>query len=460
MIAAATALALAAPAHAKVIPVPAGDNAQARLQEALILAVPGDVVELGAGRFVLTDGLSLDVKGVTVRGAGMESTVLDFTGQKGAGEGLLVTSDEVTLRDFAVENTKGDGIKSKGADNIVYYRVRVAWTGGPKETNGAYGIYPVESTGVLIDGCKVSGASDAGIYVGQSKDITVRYSLAEHNVAGIEIENSRNAIVHGNLATRNTGGILVFDLPNLPVMGGGNTVIDSNVVVRNDTPNFAPKGNIVASVPTGTGVMVMANRNVHVFDNELAENGTTNVMIVAYQSAFTDKNYNPLARDVVLEQVARPLRPFVEVGLDAGLRLLTGVEGLAGGKQRDADALVLRRLGHDDVGPEVGVGVVGGHLHEALAQIDAASGAIQLGDVRKDRVRDAIGDHEARGRAAAFGHVRHHGGLQQFHVAGLDRHLRSPGIEGSGGRSRCRRGPGCPARVRPRWRFPRGGRRP
>ena len=300
LIAAATALALAAPAYAKVIPVAAGENAQARLQEALILAAPGDVVELGAGRFVLTDGLSLDVKGVTVRGAGMESTVLDFTGQKGAGEGLLVTSDDVTLRDFAVENTKGDGIKSKGADNIVYYRVRVAWTGGPKETNGAYGIYPVESSGVLIDGCKVSGASDAGIYVGQSKDITVRYSLAEHNVAGIEIENSRNAIVHGNLATRNTGGILIFDLPNLPVMGGGDTVVEGNLVIDNDTPNFAPKGNIVAGVPRGTGVMVMANEMVAVRGNVLANNPTGQVMVVSYPNAFTDKRYNPYPRRIVV----------------------------------------------------------------------------------------------------------------------------------------------------------------
>ena len=199
IIAAVSALALTAPVHAKTIPVSAGDGAQSRLQEALIGAQPGDVVELGAGRFVLTDGLSLDADGVTVRGAGMEATVLDFSGQQGAGEGLLITSDNVTVRDFAVENTKGDGIKSKGADNIVYYRVRVAWTGGPKETNGAYGIYPVASTGVLVDGCKVSGASDAGIYVGQSKAITVRYNMVEQSVAGIEIENSRDALVTGNL---------------------------------------------------------------------------------------------------------------------------------------------------------------------------------------------------------------------------------------------------------------------
>jgi parallel beta-helix repeat protein len=290
--------ALAASAHAKTIEVAAGDGAQGRLQEALIVAEPGDVVQLGAGRFVLTDGLSLDVKGVTVRGQGMDATVLDFTGQQGAGEGLLVTSDEVTLRDFAVENSKGDGIKSKGADNIAYYRVRVTWTGGPKETNGAYGIYPVESTGVLVDGCKVSGASDAGIYVGQSKDITVRYSYVEYSVAGIEIENSRNALVSGNLVTRNTGGILVFDLPNLPVMNGGNTVVENNLVVDNDTPNFAPKGNIVAGVPRGTGVMIMANEDVAVTGNTLINNATSQIMVLAYPNAFNDKNYNPYPRRI------------------------------------------------------------------------------------------------------------------------------------------------------------------
>lgn len=300
-LAAAALLAFAAPLSAKTIAVPAGEDAQRRLQEALILAEPGDVVELGAGLFQLSDGLSLDVKGVTVRGAGMEATVLDFSGQKGAGEGLLVTSDDVTLRDFAVQDTKGDGIKSKGADNIVYYRVRVTWSGGAKTTNGAYGIYPVESTGVLVDGCKVSGASDAGIYVGQSKAITVRHNFVENNVAGIEIENSRDALVALNLVTRNTGGILVFDLPNLPVMGGGNTMIVQNLIVTNDTPNFAPKGNIVASVPRGTGVMVMANDGVFINSNHFTGNPGANVMIVAYPNAFSDLRYNPLPRRVALQ---------------------------------------------------------------------------------------------------------------------------------------------------------------
>jgi len=71
-------------------------------------------------------------------------------------------------------------------------------------------------------------------------------------------------------------------------------------VVDNDTPNFAPKGNIVAGVPTGTGVMVMANRNVHVFENEISGNQSAGVMLVSYTQAFNDPTYNPLPRDIVV----------------------------------------------------------------------------------------------------------------------------------------------------------------
>ena len=294
------ATALAGVAEAKVISVAPGADAQERIQTALLDARPGDTVQLAAGRYDLSDGLSLDVDNVTVKGAGPDATVLSFKGQKGAGEGLLVTSDRVTVRDLAVEDSRGDGIKSKGSDQISFLNVRVEWTGGPNEKNGAYGVYPVASTNVLIDKVTVKGASDAGIYVGQSKNIIVKNSRAEFNVAGIEIENSMNADVFDNVATHNAGGILVFDLPNLPQMGGHSTRLFRNRVVDNDTQNFAPKGNIVAGVPTGTGIMVMANRNVHVFENEISGNQSAAVMLVSYTQKFDDKTYNPLPRDIVV----------------------------------------------------------------------------------------------------------------------------------------------------------------
>lgn len=275
-------------------------TAYADLQRMLIEAKPGDVIALGEGRFDFTDGLSLDVDNVTFKGAGQDKTFISFKGQTGAGEGLLVTSDGVTLTGFTMEDPKGDGIKSKGADNITYKDLKVIWTGGPLATNGAYGVYPVESKNVLVDGVTVSGASDAGIYVGQSENIIVRNSRAEYNVAGIEIENSKFADVHDNVATKNAGGILVFDLPDLPMKGGHSTRVFNNQVVENDTQNFAPPGNIVAGVPTGTGVLLMANSNVHVFGNTFDKNKTAHVMVVAYSNEINDAEYNPLPRDFVI----------------------------------------------------------------------------------------------------------------------------------------------------------------
>lgn len=281
-----------------VIEIEPGEGVQEALQEALIMAEPGSVIELKAGRYEFTGGLSLDVENITLRGAGMNETVLSFAGQTSGSEGLLITAGGARVEALAVEDTPGDGIKAKGVDIVTFKDVRVEWTRGPNAENGAYGLYPVESKNVLIDGCVVKGASDAGIYVGQSQQIIVRNSRAELNVAGIEIENSYFADVYNNVATHNTGGILVFDLPNLPQMGGHSVKVYNNKVVANDTPNFAPPGNIVATVPMGTGIMVMANREVEIFDNELSENASTNILLVAYPREYNDPTYNPLPRAI------------------------------------------------------------------------------------------------------------------------------------------------------------------
>ncbi len=294
------ALLLAGTAQAKMIHVGPGGNAQEKLQTALIEAQPGDTVHIAAGRYALADGLSLDVHNVTVKGDGPGATILDFTAQKGEGEGLLITSNNVVVRDLGIENPAGNGVKSKGSDGIALVNLRVEWTGGPKSTNGAYGLYPVSSKNVLIDRSVVKGASDAGIYVGQSQNIIVRGSRAEMNVAGIEIENSYDADVIGNTATNNAGGILVFDLPDLPQQGGRNVRLSNNQVIANNHVNFAAPGNIVASVPSGTGIMVMANSGVLVTGNHVMGNKGNGVMIVAYTQAFTDKAYNPLPRGVTV----------------------------------------------------------------------------------------------------------------------------------------------------------------
>ncbi len=288
---------------AGAIVVGPGPDAQEKLQEALILAKPGDTVELQAGVYHLKMGLSLDVDRVTLRGAGQDKTILSFKGQNAGSEGLIVTSSGVTLADFGIEDTIGDCIKVKGAKGITFRGLRAEWTGGPKTTNGAYGLYPVDSENVLVDNCTVSGASDAGIYIGQSRHIVVRNSTAKYNVAGIEIENCYFADVYNNLATHNTGGILVFDLPNLPQQGGHHVRVFNNKSIDNDTVNFAPEGNIVGFVPTGTGLSIMANDHVEVFGNEFSGNATVGISIRGYLPYKDEKigpDYYPYPRNIYI----------------------------------------------------------------------------------------------------------------------------------------------------------------
>ena len=285
-------------ASAKEVFIEPSNNSHEEVQTALIELSPGDVLTLSPGTFVFEDGLSLDVDEVIVRGSGMDETILDFKNQMSGAQGLLVTSDRVTLKDFAVTDAKGDAIKVIGAEGINMINLKTEWTGGPKSTNGAYGLYPVESSDVLIDGCVAIGASDAGIYVGQSKNIIVRNSVAQYNVAGIEIENSYYADVYDNLASHNTGGILVFDLPDLPQQGGHHVRVFRNKVIDNDTDNFAPEGNIVGEVPRGTGIIIQANSDVEVFDNDISGNGTVNVSIVTYSNETQDENYYPHPRSI------------------------------------------------------------------------------------------------------------------------------------------------------------------
>lgn len=262
---------------------------QTTLMEALLDAEPGAVIEIPAGEFIIERGLSLDnVDGVTIRGAGADQTILSFAEQRQGAEGLLVTgSDNFTIENLAIEDTIGDALKITDGDGVTIRGVRVEWTNGPSTENGAYALYPVQSQNVLIENSITIGASDAGIYVGQSDNIIVRNNIAEYNVAGIEIENSINADVYGNIARHNTGGILVFNMPNLPRPGFGTRVFN-NEVVENNTSNFGHAGTPVASVPAGTGILINSNDGVEIFDNVLRNNRTAHVIISSFFSSGWD----------------------------------------------------------------------------------------------------------------------------------------------------------------------------
>jgi parallel beta-helix repeat protein len=276
---------------------------QKRLQEQFLDAKPGSVIEIPAGKHALDRVLTLRVNGVTIRGEGSQKSILSFKNEISGPEGMLVYANDFTIEHLAIEDSKGDGLKINDGENITIRDVRVEWTGGPKTTNGAYGIYPVKSKNVLIEDSASFGASDAGIYVGQSQNVIVRRNRAEKNVAGIEIENTIDADVYENTATGNTGGILVFNMPNLAQPGRATRVF-KNKSIDNNLSNFAAKGAAVASVPAGSGVVVNSNPKVEIFDNDIADNKTANLIISSYFSTNyyntrgVDPKYDPYPRSI------------------------------------------------------------------------------------------------------------------------------------------------------------------
>ena len=273
------------------------------LQTQFILAEPGDTITIPNGTHNIKGALSIEGKeNLVIRGSGMNRSILSFAGQTEGAQGISITnSTNIILEDFSVHDTKGDAIKVQYTDGIIFRRVSAEWTGGPKESNGAYGLYPVLCQNVLIEHSVAIAASDAGIYVGQSRDIVVRYSIAVNNVAGIEIENSIDAEVYENHTYDNTGGILIFDLPDLVQKKGGHIRVYNNLIEHNNLFNFAPKGSIVGKVIPGTGVMVLATSDVHVYDNTIRNNKSVGTAIVSYfitEEAINDSLYNPYTSSI------------------------------------------------------------------------------------------------------------------------------------------------------------------
>ncbi len=268
------------------------------LQKRLIEAQEGEMILLPEGKFSFNRPLSLvDVPGVTIKGLGMKKTILSFKDQIEGGEGLSIKSaTDITLEDFTIADSKGDALKLHECTNVVIRGMETTWTGGALETNGAYGLYPVFCTNVLMENCEASYAMDAGIYIGQSNNVVIRNNYAHHNVAGIEIENTIVGEVYGNRAIENTAGLLIFDMPDVPQANGHSIKVYDNVMDNNNGLNFSAPGIVVNTLPPGTGMVLMASTQVELYNNKISNHKSVGIAINTWLLTglpFESKEYDP-----------------------------------------------------------------------------------------------------------------------------------------------------------------------
>lgn len=315
----------------------AAGTAEDAIQNAFATAAPGWTLSFGEGTFAFKNQLSIGASNASIVGAGIDRTIFDFAGQASGSEGLFAQNvQNLRLEGFSIRDTRGNGVKVLGSKGVTFRRVKASWTGPDPSAHGAYGLYPVQSQDVLVEECVAVGASDAGLYIGQSSNVIVRNNEALGNVAGIEIENTFFADVFGNDVHDNTGGILIFDLPDLPQLGGHAVRVYDNRVHDNNTKNFAPPGNIVGSVPAGTGSFVMANRDVEFFGNRFTNNGSAQLAVVSYfvtTVPIKDASYYPYPlRISIHDNTFETGVATVDTNTQLGLLLLTGQTAFPNGR--------------------------------------------------------------------------------------------------------------------------------
>lgn len=318
------------------------------LSSALSTAKSCDTIILPEGSHAISTSLNFNGNGslgqdtmvtnLTIKGAGMAKatseattasgkTALDFTGT--AGDGFFITNTkDVILSDFGVFEAANNAIKLKDTDGIIIRDIATVWETDYQASNGAYGLYPVETSNVLIENSYVQGSADAGVYVGQSDNIVVRNNIAYKNVAGIEIENSTNADVYGNTAEGNTGGVLVFDLPIGNGKYGSGVRVFDNIIKENNAPNFAnassnPGG--VHIVPPGTGVIVLSTSDVEIYNNTITDHQTTSIAVTSYM--MPDATVASLPNQDVGNTVLSydDIHPYSSVYIDGWNPLLHGI---------------------------------------------------------------------------------------------------------------------------------------
>ena len=260
----------------QTITVKAGESIQAAVNR----AQRGDTIEVMPG--VYREEVKVDIDKITLRGisdpkANPPRPV--FEGDHKLSDAVINTGSDFVIENFDLQHYVANGVVAQHARNVTFRKLKIDGT-------GLYGVYPVSCTGVNVEECIATGIADAALYVGQSRDIHVHDSEAYGNVTGIEIENSINAIVENNYVHDNSGGILVFVLPNNVSKAGRDCIVRNNRVIENNHVNFGNPNSIVANVPPGSGILVMAADNTEITGNEIRGNQSYGVTVCSLEAAF------------------------------------------------------------------------------------------------------------------------------------------------------------------------------
>ncbi len=241
-------------------------------------AQPGDTILVSYG--IYHERVVIDLNDITLHGVPNEAG--DYPILDGEGllpDGVVASGNNFEIAYLHVRHYTNNGVLVEGVKGVHFHHLIT-------DDTGIYGIYPVQSTDVLIEFVKASNVMDAAIYAGQCENVIVRDSEASDSVLGIELENTVNGEVYRNHTYNNSLGIFIVVLPNLTSKVSTNTVIYDNVTEDNNHVNFARPDMTVAFVPPGLGILLAGADGVEVYNNTIRNNKTTGIALFSLTAAF------------------------------------------------------------------------------------------------------------------------------------------------------------------------------
>ena len=240
------------------------------IQAAVAQARSGDLIRVYPGTYKET--VYIDKENISLQGMIQDGKWPTLDGEKELNDALLYSGNGILIENFKIVNYKGNGVMGQAGNNFV---IRNNWI----LDAGVYGIFPEFGKNGLIEHNILTGIEDAAIYVGMCDNVDVRHNEVYGNVAGIEIENSRHVLVENNHSYNNTGGILVFITPGLPIKTCYDVIVRNNFVNDNNHVNFGAPGSLVAGIPSGTGILVMAADQVTIENNIITGNNNAGITV-------------------------------------------------------------------------------------------------------------------------------------------------------------------------------------
>lgn len=291
------------PSGPPVYPIAPGDDAQARLQQALLEAPPGACIELARGDYLFSAPVEIDRPGLTLRGQGSEVTTLRFRADAPADASLVLRGAATSVERLTLADPPAAGLRAVDAAHVQLRNVQVVWRSDAPRTAESNGLHLERCSDALVEACTVRGAGGAGIHVAQSQRVIVRHNATSDNLAGIRVENSQQVDVHDNDVRANAGGILLLCLPEGELQAGRGCRVFNNALAENNRANDAPAGTLAALLPPGCGLIVLAYDEVEVFGNRFAQHDTGHAGVLSYlitELPCDDPQYDPYPEAISL----------------------------------------------------------------------------------------------------------------------------------------------------------------